>query len=145
MSLDVCLTNTKPGGCGSGIFVRRNGQTVEITRKEWDHSFPDSEPVIATFNAEVWSANITHNLNDMAREAGIYKALWRPEEIGITHARELIHPLTCGLAALKLDPDRFRKFNPENGWGNYETLVNFVDGYLTACVENPDAEVHADR
>ena len=33
-----------------------------------------------------YSANITHNLGKMAEEAGIYKHLWRPEEIGITKA-----------------------------------------------------------
>ena len=81
----------------------------------------------------------------MADEAGIYKHLWRPEEIGITHSRQLISPLRIGLFNLKADPDRFRVFNPENGWGSYETLVNFVEEYLTTCVENPDAEVHADR
>lgn len=31
---------------------------------------------------EVFSANITHNLGEMADKAGIYKACWRPEEIG---------------------------------------------------------------
>ncbi len=35
---------------------------------------------------EVYISNVTHNLNKMAGEAGIYEALWRPEEIGITHA-----------------------------------------------------------
>lgn len=29
----------------------------------------------------VFSANITHNLGEMADKAGIYKALWRPEDL----------------------------------------------------------------
>lgn len=32
---------------------------------------------------DVFWANITHNLGRMADEAGIYKHLWRPEEIGM--------------------------------------------------------------
>ncbi len=32
-------------GCGSGIFVRRNGVNVEITREEWDTMNPGREPV----------------------------------------------------------------------------------------------------
>ena len=31
---------------------------------------------------EVFSANITHNLGAMAKEAGIYMHLWRPDELG---------------------------------------------------------------
>ena len=31
--------------CGSGIFVRRNGATVEISREEWDKLNPGQEPV----------------------------------------------------------------------------------------------------
>lgn len=34
-------------------------------------------------SGEGYSANITHNLGAMAEAAGIYLALWRPEEIGI--------------------------------------------------------------
>ena len=40
--------------------------------------------------AEVYSANITHNLNRMAMEAGIYECLWRPDEHGITKAAQII-------------------------------------------------------
>lgn len=49
---------------------------------------------------EVYDANITHNLNTMAEEAGIYKHLWRPEELGITKAKDLIEPLAEGLAKM---------------------------------------------
>jgi hypothetical protein len=31
--------------CGSGIFVRKNGATVEITREEWDREHLGQEPV----------------------------------------------------------------------------------------------------
>jgi hypothetical protein len=94
---------------------------------------------------EVYSANITHNLGEMAAEAGIYKHLWRPEELGIESASELIVPLTKGLLLLHSDPDRFKKFNAPNGWGLYENFVEFVEKYLKACAENPDAKVHACR
>lgn len=94
---------------------------------------------------DVYSGNITHNLNGMAEEAGIYSHLWRPEEIGVTHAAQLIKPLKAGLKALEADPARFKKLNPPNGWGTYETLVKFVRNYLDACVENPDAEIRVSR
>ena len=89
----------------------------------------------------IYDANITHNLNKMAEEAGIYKHLWRPEEIGVTKAQQLIAPLRAGLELLKADPARFEKHNASNGWGMYEHFVPFVENYLAACEENPDATV----
>lgn len=94
---------------------------------------------------EVYWANITHNLTDMAEAAGIYECLWRPDEVGITKASQLIEPLTAGLAKLKADPAHYEQFNAENGWGLYEHFVPFVERYLDACKENPDAAVRASR
>jgi hypothetical protein len=99
----------------------------------------------ATREVEVHSDNITHNLGLMAEEAGIYEHLWRPEEIGITTAQQLIEPLSKGLALLKSDPERFRALNPENGWGSYDGLVAFVQRYLAACEIDPDAKVEVSR
>jgi hypothetical protein len=94
---------------------------------------------------EYYSRNITHNLNTMAGEAGIYEVMWRPDEIGITKAAQLIEPLKDGLAKLESDPERFKKLNPSNGWGSYDGLVSFVRDYLRACEETPDAEVYVSR
>ena len=93
----------------------------------------------------VYSANITHNLNNMAEEAGIYKVCWRPEEVGITKAAQLIEPLRKGIALMKSDPARFEKFNAENGWGLYENFLPWLEKYLEACEANPDAEISVSR
>jgi hypothetical protein len=94
---------------------------------------------------EVYSSNITHNLGRMAEEAGIYQHLWRPEELGITTAAELIEPLSRGLELLLSDPARFRRFDAANGWGTYEHFVLFVRNYLEACRGNPDATIRVCR
>lgn len=93
----------------------------------------------------IYSRNITHNLWDMADAAGIYKHLWRPEEIEITNANQLIEPLREGLKRLRANPEKYKVFNQENGWGDYDVLVEFVDEYLSQCEENPDAEVRVSR
>jgi hypothetical protein len=93
----------------------------------------------------VYDANITHNLGAMADEAGIYKHLWRPEEVGATTAGQLIEPLRAGLALMKSDPPRFEKHNPANGWGSYEHFVPWVEKYLRACEENPNAIIRVSR
>jgi hypothetical protein len=148
MSLAVWLK--RPGakqGAGSGIFIRENGRTREITRAEWDALNPDRKPVVvnADESEEVYSANITHNLGKMADAAGVYQALWRPEELGATQARQLIDHLTRGLDHLRADPGHFKTFNPENGWGDYDGLVDFVLEYLIACLRYPDAEIGISR
>lgn len=94
---------------------------------------------------EVYCANITHNLRAMAEAAGIYKELWRPEEIGIEKASQLIQPLSTGLEKLKENPKKIEEYNAKNGWGLYEHFVPFVEEYLNACIENPDAIVSASR
>lgn len=150
MSLDVYLyrkgvQNLEPH---SAIFIREGGQTKEITRAEWDERFPGREPVtveIDTDDEQVYGANITHNLNRMAREAGLYQYLWRPEEVSATKAIQLIEPLRTGLFILTNDRARFEKFNPENGWGDYDGLVSFVGNYLYACARYPDADVRISR
>lgn len=151
MSLDVYLTTKEVylKEPSSGIFIRENGQTVEISEEEWNKRYPDRRAVKFKSEEEetneVYSGNITHNLNRMATEAGIYEHLWRPDEIAITKAKQLIDPLRVGLDILKSDPERFKKFNPENGWGSYEGLVQFVEDYLNACYEFPEAEVEVSR
>ena len=93
----------------------------------------------------LYDANITHNLNTMAGEAGIYEHLWRPDEIGITKASQLIEPLRAGLAQLVERPTHFEQFNSPNGWGMHIHFVPFVARYLEACIAHPDASVSADR
>jgi hypothetical protein len=81
----------------------------------------------------------------MANRAGIYKHLWRPEEIGIQKAKQLIEPLQAALTRLQANPQFFKCFNPSNGWGTYEGLVTFIKNYLQACKEYPEADVSVSR
>lgn len=94
---------------------------------------------------EVFSVNITHNLGKMADKAGIYYALWRPEEKGWKIASDIIPILEKGLKKLKAKPDYYKKFNAENGWGLYEHFVPFVEEVLQACKEYPDATISISR
>jgi len=147
MSLDVYLESDEPvPNTGSGIFVRRNGATVEITQAEWDDLHPGREPVQLVQQAtthQVYHANITGNLYAMAAEAGLADVLWRPEENGITKAHQMFEPLLAGLNRLLKEPERFKVLNPSNGWGSYELLVRFVCDYMLACTQHRDATVVA--
>ena len=150
MSLDVYLKleGKKLTNIGSGIFLRENGSTRSLSWEEYRAKFPKREPAICHEWEEsdrVFTANITHNLGTMARQAGVYKTCWRPQEIGVEKAAQLIPLLSDGLTKLKDDPDYFRQFNPPNGWGNYEILVDFLERYLLACQAYPDSTVSVSR
>ena len=93
----------------------------------------------------VFDANITHNLGKMADEANIYDVLWRPEDHEITHAWQLIEPLRSAVKEMKEDPDRFKKHNPDNGWGTYKDFLPWLERLLEACLESPGATIHTSR
>ena len=93
----------------------------------------------------LYERNITHNLNKMADAAGIYEVLWRPEEVGITYAYQIVCPLSDGLTILVLNKSEFEAYNPENGWGDYEGLVMFCSDYLQVCKDNPNALIRICR
>lgn len=149
MSLDVYLHgDTKHKKTGSGIFVREGGKTIEISEEEWNKRNPGRRPVRFTGDSEtdiVYHDNITHNLAIMARSADIFEPLWAPSELGITKAEQLIEPLEAGLIKLCENPEQFRALNPDNGWGDYAGLVQFVSDYLTACQKNKSARVEVSR
>ena len=100
---------------------------------------------------EVYSSNITHNLGKMANQVllsnghTLYQVLWRPDEHGWKFARDIDDMLDEGWNILLSNPEKFRAFNPENGWGSYEGLCNFVYNYRNACWDSPDAEIGVSR
>lgn len=146
MGLDVCLTTDEEVTVkGTGVFIREGGRTVELTPEQVAERWPEAESASYRVHRtnDVFTYNITHNLNTMADAAGIYRALWRPEEVKIDRAHQLIGPLTEGLAKLEADPARFKALNPPNGWGDYDGLKKFVSAYLAACRRWPHARVTA--
>lgn len=136
---------------------------VYLIRKKWISY--DAGETFTEENEEVYNANITHNLGEMADKAGIYEALWRPhrlkegynipeedhdaeykfEEANTIKAIDIIQYLEKGLADLKARPEHFEKFNSPNGWGTYVNFVPFVEKYLNACKQYPDAKVEVWR
>lgn len=131
----------------------------------------------------VFSQNVTHNLGKMADAAGIYYALWRPEELmdpalaaridalenqyfdaqgeatrhyydeaqvlrqqlPTPRARDILPLLRQGLAAIRADYPTFIALEPENKWGSMATFLPWIEKYIKACNEYPDALVRVSR
>lgn len=94
---------------------------------------------------EGYSTNITHNLGNMAEEAGIYGILWHPEDNGIKQASQLIEPITKALVEMRKDPARFKQHDAPNGWGTYRHLIRWLEDLISACRQMPTAAVRASR
>lgn len=149
MSLDVSLITGqrvfRKGG--TGVFVRDDGKTRELSDQEVMEKFPNAIVNVQEDyeTNEVFTANITHNLGPMANASDLYEALWRPDEKGWKNAKDIIPILEAGLKDLIENPTAAKRFNPDNGWGSYEGLVKFVQNYLEACIAYPDAKIEVSR
>ena len=139
------------------------GLSVKLERETWI-SYDNCE-TFTEGNEELYWANITHNLGNMAEKAGIYEALWRPyilhneyKDFGEDYQAEytfedsvritakMITPiLQKGYDDLVKKPKYFQKFNSKNGWGTYEHFLPFVKKYLDACYEYPNSIVITSR
>lgn len=93
----------------------------------------------------VFETNITHNLNRMASEVGIYEAIWQPYENGFDLASSIVPVLENGIGLLKSDPEKYKAFNPSNGWGSYDIFVPWLERLLEACKEYPNTKIIVSR
>lgn len=148
MSLDLYLISAMPikRKVGSGVYIRENGQTKELSldeaRKRYpDMIFPNAEKEEETTHI-IFKANITHNLNDMASACGLYDLMWHSEG---KQAKDVIFGLRNGLNVLVRDKGEMMKYNPENGWGTYENLVQVATDFLSACEKYPNAKIDCSR
>lgn len=147
MSLDIYIVQPEPKVVRStGIYVRDNGETRELSLEEAKAMYPDADIKVNTYETdEFWHGNITHNLNKMAMQCpsfdpdySLYNLLWRDEPINDLNPYFYIDRLISCLGNLENNPDYYKQFNPENGWGTYEQLVKFVKSFVIALIDMPN-------
>ena len=148
MSLDVYLTlgGSLPSQKSSGLFIRKNGVTREVSRREWEEKFPGCEPVgliSEQLSGEVFTANDGGKFYRISECAGIYEVLWEPKESGIERAVQLIEPLKNALTWLRSNPEQFRSMSvaSPDSWDIYCEFIPWVEAYLQACEKWPQAKV----
>lgn len=117
-----------------------------------------------SLNVKIANFSLTHNLTAMAshvsvgsikiyssatsyedKELSLYDVLWRPEEHYLYYVEDLLPYYEKGLQELLNDPDKYEKYNPENGWGSYDNLVEQLTKLVYVCKINKNASVNADR
>lgn len=93
----------------------------------------------------VYSDSITHNVVPMAQKAGIYRMVWRPEEAGISVAKELIDPLEKAVKDMINNRGDYVALSPANSLVSYEEFLGFLVRLADNCKRNPQASVTASR
>jgi hypothetical protein len=84
--------------------------------------------------------NMTSNVAQMWRLAGA--------DIAEFHGRiaaDCVPLLRAAIADMEDHPGRFRPLNPANGWGSYETCLEFLRELLGDFVQHPKATVAVSR
>lgn len=92
----------------------------------------------------VFMINITNNLQNMAISIGVYDAIWEPKEPDMK-AKEIIEPLSLGLARLNRRHRLLRKYEDPNGWGTIESFKKTITDYLEACIKYPESKIETTR
>ena len=83
------------------------------------------------------SWNYTSNIWPMLKDAGIDIHNWDN-----CLAKKILPELERGIANLHNEPERYKKMNPPNGWGNYNELLSyFLEPMAKAFSEYPDRVV----
>lgn len=108
-----------------------------------------------SWESNSWSANITHNLGEMARaipvkfgtmDTTLYYTCWRPEQIGAKTVADVLPMLIQGIHYMIDHRKELVQYNAPNGWGTYEGFMKFLLNYKQACEDNdPDCLISADR
>ena len=139
--------------------------SLDVTLYRNYHVSYDDGKTLEPKKEEMYSANITHNLGDMASEAGIYEALWRPyrlkegynipeddhnaeykfEEENPVRAFEIIPIIEKGLKDMLARSEHYKTFDSPNGWGLYVHFIPFIERYLEALRKYPESFVECDR
>lgn len=78
--------------------------------------------------------NYTHNTNRMLRAVGIDWDHLRGKPLAA-----VCEVMTLGINRLKQQPETFRAWNPPNGWGDYDSLIEVLTRIVTAFERHPKA------
>jgi hypothetical protein len=89
--------------------------------------------------------SVTHNLVPMAKACGCYTYVWRPEEVGIHFAYQMLHMLRSAIKYASSNPKILSEHNPYNDWGNYDVFLMFLQDYLKGCERYPATRIHISR
>ena len=94
--------------------------------------------VYAPIITDVASANYTHNVTRMWKEAGVYDALYMSDG---KQVKDIIDELNSGLSNMYANPEKYIAMNPTNGWGSYESALDWLKQLISNIESYPDGTI----
>lgn len=108
--------------------------------------------------SDEWHTNITHNMTSMAQEVPVfyhnkgeewsttlYAIVWRADEIQADNTTCVGEALIGAIKYMVEHRKELLKFNPKNGWGNYDSFLLWLIIYKEMCEDNPDCKILLSR
>lgn len=84
--------------------------------------------------------NYTSNMGECIEDVcGLHPADWNGMRAG-----ELAPHLVDGITKLRGNPQKYRHYEPDNGWGSVETCASFLIDVWDECLTHPRAIVEVD-
>ena len=152
MGLDLYIeTNEQIKHRTTGVYIREGGMNKELkTIEEVKKYFPNQDishiHEYDYYDNYIFERHMTHNLGKMAshivveKDINLYLLLWHPSDIRFKYVDEkYVNYINKSLDMLIKNKKKLEKYNPDNGWGNYETLLGFVCS-LANCLNNIDVK-----
>jgi hypothetical protein len=93
----------------------------------------DFEVGPAEYRHKTFEANVTYNSGPILRLAGFDPALLNGVTADVLRARVL-----CVYQVLVDNPEYFKKYEPKNGWGDYDSCMEFIRNLTTYLIDAPD-------
>ncbi len=81
--------------------------------------------------------NMTYNVSKMYREtfpAGM-DGIHALAEIKAADAIEMLRMV---IGEMESNPSKYKLLNPPNGWGNYESALQYIRNILVGCEQHPN-------
>jgi hypothetical protein len=83
-------------------------------------------------------ANITHNVASMWQRAGCFEALYKSAGKA---AADILPALERAEGEMRREPGAYRALDPSNGWGGYDSALEWLGKLIAACRRYPKAVV----
>lgn len=144
MSLDYYIITKNPvQHKHTGIYIRENGETKELSKEEAEKKFNQPVEEYTSTDSNLLHVNITHNLAKMAKQCevngvSLYTLLWYPDEVLINGKPSISYCQNILILYIELKAHRetYEKFNPSNGWGSYDSLLNALKKIAMCFINN---------
>jgi len=85
---------------------------------------------------ERYERNVTYNNSSLLKRAGFH-----PSVLNGINVYRLIPVLNNAITVMQDNPDYFKQFEPENGWGGYADVLDFLHSMRNYMVDAPDAYI----